>query len=178
MCFFVQSPFPQKTQLVTQILQNLNPFSKPARSDISILVLSFWPASQTFHLALYIFVTIRIVALHTVVKYTSKDLKTYEPGSRDSVNSDYVSAETRPFTRSSSSTLTFDWKTDCFICGGKRSPKRSSWRLVEVVVNMAQGSQSMYTRVIKAAEQRKDSEMLTRLYGCEWGSRCCGSSIS
>ena len=83
-----------------------------------------------------------------------------EPGSSGSANSDSASAEIGPF----------DWKTSCFICGEKCNPKnRYSWSLVEVVMDKAQGSQAIYTRVMKAAEQRKDHEMLTRLYGVALG---------
>ena len=81
-----------------------------------------------------------------------------------------VSTEAGPFTRSCSSTPIFDWKTDClFAVRNTILRKRSSWSLVEVVADKAQGSQDMYTRVMKAAEQRKDIEMLTRLCGVAIG---------
>ena len=47
-----------------------------------------------------------------------------EPGSSGSVSNDSASVEIGPFTRSHSSTPTFDWKTYCFICGEKCNPKK------------------------------------------------------
>ena len=60
----------------------------------------------------------------------------------------------------------FDWREDCFICAEKCSPKhRSTWSIVEHPTANKPGSDTMYQKMILAAEKRADFGMLDRLYG-------------
>lgn len=69
-----------------------------------------------------------------------------------------------PFTRSRSSTPTFDWQSNCFICGKKCNPKqRNTWSMVESTVDNNPASQNMFVKMYNAAQQRDDQDMLTRL---------------
>lgn len=65
-----------------------------------------------------------------------------------------------------SSTSTFDWKNNCFVCGERCNPKhRSTWSMVEVAIHNKPGDQNMYTKMLLAAEKRRDQVMLNRLHG-------------
>ena len=69
-------------------------------------------------------------------------------------------------TRSSLPLNTFDWKKNCFLCGAECHPKkRASWSMVQSAIGKKSDKTDMYTMVLRAAEQRKDTEMLTRLHG-------------
>ena len=75
-----------------------------------------------------------------------------------------ASVGTSSFTRSQSSTPTFDWKANCFVCGELCNPKhRSTWSLVVVAIDCESGN--MYIKMVNAAEKRGDLDMLARLHG-------------
>ncbi len=58
--------------------------------------------------------------------------------------------------------ITFEWKKNCFICGKVCSAKlRTTWSLVASNVH---NKQKMYANLLKAAEIKKDSVMITT--GC------------
>jgi len=88
-------------------------------------------------------------------------------GTPDSTLSEGSSASST-FTRSKSSASTFDWNTNCFICDQKCNPKhRSSWSMVETAIDPH--LTKVYTKVLEAAKQRDDNEMLPRLLGVPHG---------
>jgi hypothetical protein len=61
-----------------------------------------------------------------------------------------------------SATPTFDWKSNCFICGEYCNPKtRSKWSLVETAIS---SNSPVYSTVMAAAEQCQDLIMLNRLH--------------
>jgi hypothetical protein len=86
-----------------------------------------------------------------------------DASSEDGVQS--ISGGASRFTRSHTSVQsTFDWKANCFICGEKCSNKhRSLWSLVESTIDS--DSPNMYMKMMQAAHDRQDHEMLARLCG-------------
>ena len=77
--------------------------------------------------------------------------------------------EDKSFTRSKSANSTFEWKKDCFICGQRCNPcdrysRDRKWSMVETLTEK-NVTDSLYTRVLEAAEKRNDTEMKTRLCG-------------
>ena len=81
-----------------------------------------------------------------------------------------------PATRSSVDT--FDWKTNCFICGEKCDPKQDnrhkrlsrSWSLVETIVDSKQAN--VYTKVLETAEKHGDFDILRILHSVRLRRPC------
>jgi hypothetical protein len=75
-----------------------------------------------------------------------------------------TTSDAASFTRSKAA-AEFKWKKKCFICSEKCDPKhRNTWSMVESLTG-DKHSDSIFTKMVKAAEIRKDSNMLTRLQG-------------
>ena len=82
------------------------------------------------------------------------------PSSKDPCEESEV--QTPRLTRQTLGTLKFDWKQYCFICGKTcSSKKKSEW--ANVVSSIDSEEDSMYTKVFKAAQARRDDAMLVRL---------------
>ena len=66
--------------------------------------------------------------------------------------------------RSQTSSKTFSWKENCFICGKSCHLKLvHHWSLVESAIDSK--SLNTYTKVLQAARERMDYEMQIRLHG-------------
>ena len=92
--------------------------------------------------------------------------KTHVPISNPSSSTNSGDGPSRCYTRSCVA-ATFDWKQNCFICGDVCSAKhRSTWSMVESAISTKDPKkESMYTKVLNAAEKRQDKEMMARLHG-------------
>ena len=92
-------------------------------------------------------------------------LKRYSNKSYQDEDSPSASCPVKPFTRSQFTSQDFDWKKNCFLCGGECNPKqRSTWSVVHSSTGFKSDQSDMYTRVLKAAEACNDSEMLFCLH--------------
>ena len=92
--------------------------------------------------------------------------KTHVPISNPSSSTNSGDGPSRCYTRSCVA-ATFDCKQNCFICGDVCSAKhRSTWSMVESAISTKDPKkESMYTKVLNAAEKHQDKEMMARLHG-------------
>ena len=98
--------------------------------------------------------------------YTSKEHVDRIKGQVDDPSSTSSNEPEACFRRSQISTPSFEWKQNCFLCGAQCHPKkRKTWSMVQSCIGDSATGNDMYTKVLQAAEQRNDQEMVARLYG-------------
>lgn len=79
---------------------------------------------------------------------------------------EHAEAETTRLTRAATGETLFDWKGNCFICGEIcHAKQRGSWSMVESSVAGDPSRHLMYTKILTAAQERNDIQMITRLRG-------------
>lgn len=112
------------------------------------------------------------VSSHHIRRNLKADTDTF----LDDIRSEITNTSDSVFRRSQTQT-SFNWKTNCFICGQKCDDKhRKTWAMVQRAISSNPDKPNMYVKILEAARCKEDNIMITRLLGVPNGDLVAGEA--
>ena len=134
---------------------------------------NYWSTSKISKMAKSVFLITKIAVTYCSkmhLKHITEKRESSSSKSDGSYGNERIGNQSGSrITRSSFNDAIFGWKTKYFICSNKCSVKcRSTLSMVKSSVDLS--NHSMFSKVMKAANERNDIQMLTRLNGVPNGN--------